>query len=274
MKNGKSSLANLVVAGPCSAETEEQVLQSARELKKQGVQAMRACLWKPRTKPGFDGVGIEGLNWLIKAADETGLIISTEVIIPEHVSLIAKKIATLKNKPRMMLWIGSRNQNHMLQREIAKRVVNEMPKDTILMIKNQPWIDSLHWVGIVEHAISAGFPKENLMVAHRGFSANKRENPRGYRNLPDHEEAMYVKEVTNLPMLLDPSHIGGTRENVVHVIKNALKHDYDGMIIEVHPDPKNAKTDAKQQVDINLLKDILEMIKNGKEVTYKEYATT
>jgi chorismate mutase len=162
----------------------------------------------------------------------------------------------------------------MLQRDIAKRTLEEMPKDTKLMIKNQPWIDPLHWIGIVEHAISVGFPKERLLICHRGFSTNKRENVHGYRNLPDHGEAMYVKEVTGIPMLLDPSHIGGTRENVVKVIKDAMKLNYDGMIIEVHPNPAQAKTDAKQQLTVELLSDILAMLKNGKHINYKEYATT
>ena len=116
------------------------------------------------------------------------------------------------------------------------------------MLKNQMWDDERHWLGIHEHILSEGFPRERLMGCHRGFSPGKMPNPKGLRNLPDFEMAMRIKEKTGLPMLLDPSHIGGTPENVMEICSAAMAYDFDGHLVEMHCTPDKAKTDAKQQL--------------------------
>ena len=124
----------------------------------------------------------------------------------------------------------------------------KMPKTVKLLIKNQAWTDERHWLGIVDHILGSGISPKRLILCHRGFSPNNQKNPENLRNLPDFEMAMRVKEKTGLPMLIDPSHIGGTVENVFKVAKQSADFDFDGMMAEVHPEPKIAKSDAKQQL--------------------------
>lgn len=118
------------------------------------------------------------------------------------------------------------------------------------MAKNQPWHHKKHWEGIIEHILAIGMPKSRFMVCHRGFVPHvpHTPNPHDYRNVPDHELAMEIRKAYTIPMIFDPSHTGGTVENVYKIAKQASKHKYDGWIIEVHPDPTKAKTDAKQQL--------------------------
>src|SRR5262249_26782390 len=153
----------------------------------------------------------------------------------------------------------SRNQNHIEQTKIAK-ILAAGPQGITLMFKNQMWDDSNHWMGIYQHIVSSGFPKERLLACHRGFSPGKLPNPKSYRNLPDYEMGMHMKQKMGLSMILDPSHIGGSRENVFDVLASAISHDFDGYIIEVHTDPENAKTDAKQQLSIHQLGELLKLI--------------
>lgn len=234
-----------IIAGPCAAESREQIITSAIEAKKRGVDFLRVSLWKPRTKPGFDGLGEAGIPLLVEVAKK-GVNPATEVIIPEHAQKVMQAVLPATKNGKLLLWIGARNQNHYIQQEIARVVTGE--KRVILMVKNQPWPSLDHWEGIIEHVLHGGIPKANLLICHRGFSPNGHPNPYSYRNIPDYEMAEKIKKNHKLPMLFDPSHTGGSVENVLRVAKEAGNHSFDGMLVEVHPDPKNAKMDAKQQL--------------------------
>lgn len=235
----------IVIAGPCAAESAEQIEASIREAKKRRVDFLRVNLWKPRTKPGFDGLGKKGLPLLIQVA-KSGISPALEVILPEHAKAAMDAVLpVLGSSGKLLLWIGSRNQNHIVQRKIAKIA----SKDTrvLLLVKNQPWVNEEHWEGIIGHALSGGMKKENLLNCHRGFSPNG-YNPLGLRNVPDFEMSMKLKAKTNLPILFDPSHTGGSVANVFEMAKQAANHNFDGILVEVHPNPQVALTDAKQQL--------------------------
>jgi chorismate mutase len=249
-----------IIAGPCAAESREQIISCAKHFKKKGVKIMRASLWKPRTLPGFEGMGKEAIPWLAEVT-KMGLTVATEVLLPEHVSLVLEIIGKLGDPEKVLFWLGSRNQNHVLQREIALRIKKEAPKQVKLLIKNQPWREERHWLGIIDHVLSSGLEKERIILNHRGFSP-KGENPFGLRNLPDFEMAMKVKQTTGLPMLIDPSHIGGTVDNVFLITEKANDYDFDGVMVEVHPTPKVAKSDAKQQLDLETFDKLLNLIES------------
>ncbi|MDP3987558.1 MAG: hypothetical protein Q8P80_00235 [Candidatus Levybacteria bacterium] len=234
----------IIIAGPCAAESEVQIRISLKEAKKRKVDFVRICLWKPRTKPGFDGLGEKAVNLLIEAA-KMGLNPATEVLIPSQAEFVIKKVLGAVPKAKLLLWIGARNQNHCIQRDIAKACAKDMR--VYLMIKNQPWVSEDHWEGIVGHVLHGGMSKDRIIVCHRGFTPNG-VNPHGFRNMPDYEMAIRMKAKTGLPILFDPSHVGGTVENVLKTAKDAAKYGFDGLVIEVHHDPKNALTDAKQQL--------------------------
>lgn len=260
MKQLHSNLGKVLVAGPCALESREQLQQSVRILKMMGVSMIRASLWKPRTQPGWEGLGWMSLPLLLEETIPHGMIPATEIITAEHAQMVVQGLEHYGSEAQMLVWLGSRNQNHLEQKKIAK-ILASGPQGIHFMFKNQMWDDEKHWLGIGEHILSAGFPKERLMICHRGFSPGKSANPKGYRNLPDFEMAMRVKAKTGLPMLLDPSHIGGSPENVNDVCMMATAYDFDGSIIEVHCDPKQAKTDAKQQLDAGQFRDLLHIIR-------------
>jgi len=255
------------ILGPCAAESETQILTMARVLNEHNVGIMRASWWKPRTKPTRDengnlieGVGIAAAPWFANAT-RMGLTVATEVMIPDHVSQVMHGIVGNNGIPeQVLLWLGSRNQNHLDQREIAKTLLGESPEQVRLMIKNQPWLDEKHWLGIVDHVTDAGFPPERILLCHRGFAPGREPNPNKLRNLPDWEMAMRVKEKTGLPMLVDPSHIGGSRKNVWRILAEAAQFPFDGVMLEVHPNPDKAVTDAQQQLSIADLDQILQII--------------
>jgi len=249
----------IIIAGPCAAESREQVINCALVLKKQGIKIMRASLWKPRTKPGFEGVGRKGIPWLSEVTN-LGITVATEILLPEQLIHLIKVINKKGDLSKILLWIGSRNQNHLIQREIAKIIKEKMPKTVKLLIKNQAWGDEKHWLGIVDHIIGSGISPKRLILCHRGFSSHGQNNPENLRNLPDFEMAMRVKEKTGLPMLVDPSHIGGTVDNVFKVMKESANFDFDGMMVEVHPKPIEAKSDAKQQLTFKELRNLLKVI--------------
>ncbi len=234
----------IIIAGPCAAESMEQIRLSIRQAKRRKVDFMRISLWKPRTKPGFDGLGEKGIDLLIEAA-KSGINPATEVLIPEHAKIVMKKVFNAVPKTKLLLWIGSRNQNHYIQREIAGIAAKD--KRVLLMVKNQPWVSEDHWEGIIGHVLDGGISKERLILCHRGFTPNG-VNPHGYRNVPDFAMTRKIKEKTGLPMLFDPSHTGGSVEKVLQIAQDAHKENLDGLIIEVHPNPKIALTDAKQQL--------------------------
>ncbi|MFA6081369.1 MAG: hypothetical protein WC741_03090 [Patescibacteria group bacterium] len=249
----------IIIAGPCAAESREQVINCAVALKKQGIKIMRASLWKPRTAPGFEGVGAKGISWLAEVTN-MGITVATEILLPHQLTQLIRGINKKGDLGKVLLWIGSRNQNHLIQREIARIIKEKMPKTVKLLVKNQAWSDERHWLGIVDHVIGSGISPKRLILCHRGFSPNGQNNPNCFRNLPDFEMAMRIKEKTGLSTLVDPSHIGGTVKNVFKVMKIAEEFDFDGMMIEVHPTPIEAKSDAKQQLTFSELDKLLKIV--------------
>ncbi len=249
-----------IIAGPCSAEPGEQIQISAREGLKRNIDAMRVSLWKPRTEPGgFEGLGEEGLPLLLMAS-QMGITPATEVMLPQHAERVIDTVIKHSSDAKVIVWLGSRNQNQLLQREIGRVVAGE-PR-VILMIKNQPWRDERHWKGIAGFAIEGGASHSQIMMIHRGFAPTGIEKD-GLRNPPDFEMAMRVKRETNLPMIIDPSHIGGSVENVMRIAKDALDYEndglkFDGLMVEVHPNPETAATDKKQQLTWDQFDQILE----------------
>ena len=226
----------LVIAGPCSAETEEQVLKIANELKYSDATIFRAGIWKPRTRPGgFEGVGEIGLKWLQKAKAETGLLMATEVATAAHVKLaLAHDID--------VLWIGARTTaNPFAVQEIADALQGT---DKIVLLKNPVNPDLSLWIGGIERLYNADIKK--LGVIHRGFSTYEKTK---YRNNPEWQIAIDLQNrFPDLPLICDPSHITGKREMIQEVSQQALDLNYDGLIIETHIDPENAWSDAAQQV--------------------------
>ena len=200
----------------------------------------------------------KGIAWLSDLTN-IGLTVATEILMPAQLEALIAGISKRGDLSRVLVWIGSRNQNHIIQREIAGIVKKKMPKNVKLLIKNQAWTDERHWLGIVDHVLGSGISASRLILCHRGFSSAGFSNPDNLRNLPDFEMAMRVKKQTGLPMLVDPSHIGGTVNNVFKVMEMASKHNFDGMMVEVHPQPTKAKSDAKQQLVIDEFKKLLKL---------------
>lgn len=234
-----------MIAGPCAVENDEQIQQSIQQAKAHGVDFIRLSLWKPRTKPGFEGVGETGIRYLVEAAKQ-GVNPGFEPMLPEHIEKVAEAVLPTTKTGKLLVWIGARNQNHYIQREMAR--IASQSNRIILMVKNQIWHNEKHWEGIIEHVLSGGIKEENLLVCHRGFAPHSHNNPNRYRNVPDYDMAMRIKQRYDLPMIFDPSHTGGTAEKVFHIAKEANRYDFDGYIIEVHPDPKKAQSDANQQL--------------------------
>ncbi|MDP5028581.1 MAG: bifunctional 3-deoxy-7-phosphoheptulonate synthase/chorismate mutase type II [Flavobacterium sp.] len=232
----------LVIAGPCSAETEEQVLKIAHELKNSDVSIFRAGIWKPRTRPGgFEGVGEIGLKWLQKAKAETGLLMATEVATAAHVKLALQHDIDV-------LWIGARTTvNPFAVQEIADALEGT---DKIVLLKNPVNPDLSLWIGGLERLYNANIKK--LGVIHRGFSTYEKTK---YRNNPEWQIAIDLQNrFPDLPLICDPSHITGKRDMIQEVSQQALDLNYDGLIIETHIDPDNAWSDAAQQVTPATLK--------------------
>ena len=232
----------LVIAGPCSAETEDQVLKIAHELKKSDVSIFRAGIWKPRTRPGgFEGVGEIGLKWLQKAKAETGLLMATEVATAAHVKLALEHDIDV-------LWIGARTTvNPFAVQEIADALQGT---DKIVLLKNPVNPDLSLWIGGLERLYNANIKK--LGVIHRGFSTYEKTK---YRNNPEWQIAIDLQNrFPDLPLICDPSHITGKRDMIQEVSQQALDLNYDGLIIETHIDPDSAWSDAAQQVTPATLK--------------------
>lgn len=237
----------LIIAGPCSAETREQVLTTARELGANGVKIFRAGIWKPRTKPGgFEGIGEEGLEWLKEVKAETGMYTATEVATKAHVE--AALAADVD-----MLWIGARTSaNPFAMQEIAD-AIKESGKDVAVLVKNPVNPDLELWIGAIERIHNAGVRR--LGAIHRGFSAYGKHL---YRNLPQwHIPIELRRRLPQLPIISDPSHIGGKRELVAPLSQQALDLGFDGLIIESHCDPDCAWSDKAQQVTPDVLNFIL-----------------
>lgn len=260
-----------MIIGPCAVENDAQVKESIIQAKIANVDYIRLSLWKPRTKPGFEGIGEAGIKYLVEAAKQ-GLNPGFEPILPEHLQKAVDAVLSATKTGRLLAWIGARNQNHYIQREMAK--IASKNNRIMLMVKNQVWHNEKHWEGIIEHVLSGGIKKENLLVCHRGFAPYSDNNPNGYRNVPDFDMAMRIKERYDLPIIFDPSHTGGTVEKVFQIAKEANLYSFDGYIIEVHPNPKIAQSDANQQLTWkqykglldNLYKQRVEMAKGHKAI--------
>ncbi len=226
----------LVIAGPCSAETEAQVLKIAHQLKDTDTTVLRAGIWKPRTRPGnFEGVGALGLKWLQKAKEETGLLTTTEVANANHVDLALKHDIDI-------LWVGARTTvSPFIVQELADALKGT---DKTVLIKNPVNPDLALWLGAVERFYEAGV--KNLGVIHRGFSTYEKTR---YRNNPEWQIPIDLQNrFPDLPLILDPSHIAGRRDIIFDLCQTALDLNYDGLMVETHYDPDNAWSDAKQQI--------------------------
>lgn len=236
----------IVIAGPCSAETESQVLEIAHELKDTDVNYYRAGIWKPRTRPGnFEGVGALGLGWLKKVKEETGLKTCTEVANATHVKLAIENDVDL-------LWIGARSSvSPFIMQELADALEGT---DKIVLVKNPVNPDLALWLGGIERLYSKGITK--LGAIHRGFSTFEKTK---YRNIPEWQLAVeFQNRFPDLPLICDPSHITGKRDMIFDVSQTALDLNFDGLMIETHTDPDNAWSDAAQQVTPKRLVQIME----------------
>jgi len=239
----------LLIAGPCSAETEEQLVATAHLLAATGkVTALRAGIWKPRTRPGeFEGIGSIGLEWLKRAKAETGLPTAVEVATAKHVEEALKGGVDI-------LWIGARSTaNPFTVQEIADALKGV---DIPVMIKNPVNPDLSLWIGALERVNNAGITK--LAAIHRGFSSYEKT---AFRNEPMWDLAINLKtHAPELPIICDPSHISGNRELIPYVSQKALDMDMQGLMIESHIDPSVAWTDAKQQVTPAALAELIDRL--------------
>ena len=234
-----------VVAGPCSAESEEQVMETAKGLKELGINVLRAGIWKPRTHPGcFEGIGPEGLKWMQKARNEYGLKIATEVASEKHVAECMKHGIDL-------VWIGARTTaNPFLVQEIADALKGT---DIPVLVKNPVNADLDLWIGALERLNLAGIKK--LGVIHRGFSTFDKIQ---YRNDPQWQVAIELRSrYPELPFFVDPSHMGGSRDYILEISQRSLDLGFEGLMIESHCNPSVALSDAKQQLTPAELKDLL-----------------
>jgi chorismate mutase len=227
----------IIISGPCSAETEEQTIATAKQLAATGkVNALRAGIWKPRTRPGqYEGAGEEGLKWLIQAKKETGLPVTTEVANAAHVDACLKAGVDI-------LWVGARTTvNPFSVQEVADSLKGV---DIPVMVKNPINPDLELWIGALERLNKAGITK--LAAIHRGFSSFEK-GP--FRNAPMWDMAIELKtRIPELDIICDPSHISGNRELISFICQKALDLDMAGLMIESHIDPDAAWSDAKQQV--------------------------
>lgn len=236
------------IAGPCSAESEEQVLSTARSLADANIDLFRAGIWKPRTRPNsFEGIGIPALKWLNKVQSETGLKVCTEVANTQHVE------ACLEHKIDV-LWIGARTTvSPFAVQEIADALKGT---NTPVLVKNPINPDLKLWIGAIERLQKAGI--EKVGAIHRGFSTYETEK---YRNQPRWQVAIELKRTfPDIMLICDSSHICGSRPLLEQVSQKALDLNYDGIMLEVHPNPDTALSDAKQQITPDAFKSIKERL--------------
>ena len=256
----------LVIAGPCSAETEDQVLKIAHDLKDTDVSIYRAGIWKPRTRPGmFEGVGAIGLKWLDKVKKETGLLTATEVANASHVKLALEYDIDV-------LWIGARSTvSPFIVQEIADALKGT---DKIVLVKNPVNPDLALWLGGIERLYSANIKK--LGVIHRGFSTYEKSK---YRNNPEWQLPIELQNrFPDIPLICDPSHIAGRRDILQDISQTALDLNFDGLMIETHIDPDNAWSDAAQQITPSVLVKMMNDLKirtlTSEEADYKNQLNT
>ena len=250
----------LVIAGPCSAESESQVLKIAHQLKNTDATIFRAGIWKPRTRPGyFEGVGKIGLKWLKKVKDETGLLTATEVANPTHAELAIKNEVDI-------IWIGARSTvSPFIVQEIAEALKGTKK---VVLVKNPVNPDLSLWLGAVERLYTSNI--KNIGVIHRGFSNYEKTR---YRNNPEWQIPIDLQnQFPDLPLLIDPSHIAGRRDIIFDLCQRALDLNFDGLMIETHHQPDDAWSDAQQQITPEKLKQITTSLKiRDKEGNAIEY---
>ena len=237
-----------VIAGPCSAETEEQVITTAHQLASRGCRIYRAGVWKPRTKPGgFEGNGEQALPWLQRVKQETGMLVATEVATPEHVELALKYGIDI-------LWVGARTSaNPFAMQALADSLRGT---DAVVFVKNPVNPDLELWIGAMERINQAGITR--MAAIHRGFSSYDNKI---YRNVPTWQIPIELRRrIPNLSIICDPSHIGGRRELIAPLCQQAMDLGFDGLIVESHCSPDEAWSDAKQQVTPDVLDYILGLL--------------
>ena len=238
----------LLIAGPCSAETEEQVVASAIALKKVGTEIFRAGIWKPRTRPNsFEGVGSMGLDWLKTIKLETGMLTATEVANVKHTYEALKGGVDI-------LWIGARTSaNPFAMQEIADVLTGV---DIPVLVKNPVNPDVELWLGAIERLSKVGLTR--IGAIHRGFSSYEHSI---YRNIPQWQIPIELKRrLPDIPMICDPSHISGKRDLLQSISQKAMDLDFEGLMIEAHMDPDNAWSDAKQQITPEALSTLIESL--------------
>jgi chorismate mutase len=235
----------VVIAGPCSAETEEQVLATAREVAARGIKIFRSGIWKPRTKPGgFEGIGTTGFAWLKRVKQETGMYVATEVANKEHVAAALQAGIDI-------LWLGARTSvNPFAVQEIADALRGV---DVPVLVKNPVNPDLELWIGAIERLYGVGLRR--IAAVHRGFSSY---NKKTYRNPP----MWYIpielrRRLPDLPIFCDPSHIAGKRERIAMLSQQAMDLQFDGLVIETHYKPEAAWSDAAQQITPEALEHLL-----------------
>jgi len=246
----KDAMRPVLIAGPCAAESREQVIRTAEELKGiQSLVAYRAGLWKPRTRPGdFEGVGDIGLEWLKEVKEKTGLKLAVEIAIPSHAEACLKAGVDI-------VWIGARTV-------VSPFVVDDIAaalsgSDICVMVKNPVNPDLSLWAGGIERLLQKGIT--NLAAVHRGFDVYY---SKPYRNIPLWEIPIELKTLfPELPILCDPSHIGGQREYLARISQKALDLGMDGLMIEAHTNPAAALTDVAQQISPSGLKSLIKGLK-------------
>ncbi|MEN7550583.1 chorismate mutase [Rapidithrix thailandica] len=246
----------IAIAGPCSAETEEQLYQTCKGIKENvDITMLRAGIWKPRTRPNtFEGVGEIGLKWLKNVKEELQMPATVEVANAKHVELALKYEMDV-------LWIGARSTvNPFTVQEIADALKGV---NVPVIVKNPINPDLALWLGAIERIYNSGI--RDIAALHRGFSSHEETK---YRNSPMWQLPITLKsKFPNISLLCDPSHIAGTRDLIYPVSQKAIDLDYDGLMIETHCDPDNALSDAKQQITPDRLAEVLAEVKIRKNKT-------
>lgn len=247
-----------LIAGPCSVESEEQIMQTAQELAQHEVNVLRGGVWKPRTRPGsFEGVGIKALKWLKNAGSAANIPVTVEVAAPEHVEECLKHEIDI-------LWIGARTTTNPFSVQTLAESLEGV--DIPIMVKNPISPDIELWIGALERLYNAGISK--LIAVHRGFSSHKKT---AYRNVPNWRIPIELRRtIKNIPIICDPSHICGNVELLQSVSQEAMDLLFDGLMIEVHYNPESALSDAKQQLTPAAYGELVRSLKVKKPYTDDE----
>lgn len=248
----------LIISGPCSAETEEQVMTTARQLATNGIKIFRAGVWKPRTKPGgFEGNGAMALPWMKRVKEETGMLTATEVATPKHVEQALEYGIDI-------LWIGARTTaNPFAVQDIADSLKGV---DVPVLVKNPVNPDLDLWIGGIERINGAGIKR--IGAIHRGFSSYEKKI---YRNMPMWQIPIELhRRIPNIPIINDPSHIGGRRDLIASLCQQAMDLGMDGLMVESHCNPDEAWSDSKQQVTPDILDYILNLLVIRNEIQTTE----